>query len=99
MAKNKTTKVTRKVPKRYEFVEFEHDLFDGVFRLPRFTQISLKNAAKMTADPSAVLDFLEEAGVDADTIEAVSSLSPEELESFFDAWTDGVVIHPKSVNS
>lgn len=99
MAKNKTTKITRKAPKRYEFVEFEHDLFDGIFSLPRFTQISLKTAGKMASDPTAVLDFIKEAGVDPDTVEAVASLSAEELESFIDSWTDGVLIHPKSVNS
>lgn len=98
MAKNKPATITRKAKKRYEFVEFESELFDGVFRLPRFTQISIKRIKQMNADPSAILGFLEDAEVDQDAIEAVSSLSGDELETFMTEWNDGVTILPKSLD-
>lgn len=98
MAKNKPTKITRKVKKRYEFVEFESDLFDGVFRLPRFTQVNIKTMQEINSDPSAILRFLEEAGAPADAIEAVSTLDGDEMENFMRDWNGGVVIHPKSLD-
>ncbi|WP_237220388.1 hypothetical protein [Rothia nasimurium] len=98
MAKNKPTKITRKAPKRYEFVEFESELFDGVFRLPRFTQVDIKTMKEVNSDPSAILRFLENAGVTEDAIEAVSTLDGDEMENFMRDWNDGVVIHPKSLD-
>lgn len=97
MAKNKPATITRKTKKRYEFVEFESELFDGVFRLPRFTQISIKRIKEMSTDPAAILGFLEDAGADQAAIEAVASLSGDELESFMDEWNGGQTIHPKSL--
>lgn len=102
MAKKKkpttATSITRKAKKRYEFVEFESELFDGVFRLPRITQISLKRIKQVNADPSAIVGFLEDAEVDQEAIEAVSSLSGDELAGFMDEWSDGATILPKSLD-
>lgn len=95
MAK-KTKKIARKVAKRYEFVEFESELFEGTFRLPKPEQMSLKLVAKLNTNPYALVDFLREAGVDDDQVEAVESLDPSELEDFMEVWAKGQVTIPKS---
>lgn len=101
MGKNKKNRpaqvITRKAKKRYEFVEFESELFEGVFRLPRFTQMSLKAIEELNRDPAAILRFLKEAGVDQAAIDAIASLDGEELASFMDDWHGSVNIHPKSM--
>lgn len=95
MAK-KTKKITRKVAKRYEFVEFESELFEGTFRLPKPEQMSLKQIAKLNTNPYALVDFLREAGVDNEQVEAVESLDSSEVEVFMEAWAKGRVTFPKS---
>lgn len=89
--------IARKAKKRYEFVEFESELFEGVFRLPRFTQMSLKAIEELNRDPAAILRFFKEAGVEQTDIDAIASLDGEELASFMDDWQGGVTIHPKSM--
>lgn len=97
MAKAKKKTFTRKSEKRYEWVRFATDVFEEEFELPSPKHFSMKvlNAANR-GDMNATVKWLEDAGVDEGTIEAIESLEGEELKSFMESWADGKVTAPKS---
>lgn len=83
-------KPTRKRKKRYEFVTFETDIFEGPFTLPKMDHLDLKTAGALNdGNLSALADWLTEAGAPEGQIEAFMDLQQDEIEEFMDAWTSG----------
>lgn len=95
--KNTKSKYARKTKKRYTFVDFETEIFEGTFTLPSPTHLPLGVLKAIdTGNFSKLITWLEEAGVDKDAIEAFESLGGEELRDFMEAWGDGKLSVPKS---
>lgn len=95
MPVSKTRK--RKVAKKYEMVTFDTPIFEGEFTLPSPKHLNLKVLSGFENGNVAVLvDWLRDAGIAKEDIEAFESLDGEELQEFMKAWTDGEVSVPKS---
>lgn len=95
MPVSKTRK--RKVAKKYELVTFETPIFDGEFTLPSPKHMPLKVLNGFDKGNVGVfVDWLRDAKVSEEDIEAFESLDGEELAEFMKAWTDGEVSVPKS---
>jgi hypothetical protein len=91
-------KINRKNAKQYRMVNVKSDIFDVELTLPDFAQIPMGVPAKLTkGDLGAMFDWLNAAGVDQETIEAVESLDGEEFQDFTEDWGKGsAVALPKS---
>lgn len=97
MSKSTATKYARKAQKRYTLVDFETEIFEGVFTFPSPKHLPLGVLKAFdTGDVAKLMTWLEEAGVDKDAIEAFESLDGEELQDFMAAWQDGELSVPKS---
>lgn len=81
----KTTKPTRKAPKRYELVSFQLDFVEGDITVPSFKQVPLGVQRKaMAGDMNKLVDFFQEHS--PDVVELFDSLDQEESSDFTDAW-------------
>ncbi|MFJ2618161.1 hypothetical protein [Glutamicibacter sp. NPDC087344] len=90
MPVSKKRKFERKTAKRYEFVKFESELFDGEFEFPKLDLAPLRVVEAMnTGEVQKVSQWLTEAGVDPEAIEAYRDLNRNELQDFINAWQDG----------
>lgn len=91
-------KIARKVAKRYEMVSFEAPQFDGEFVLPKFPPPIGVLRKTQKGDIDTLIEWLEDAKVDPEYIEAIDSLLPDtEFEDFLAAWTKGdLASAPKS---
>lgn len=98
MPVSKTRKYTRKTAKRYSFVEFTSELFDGSFAFPTFEHMPIRVIEALnTGALQDVVQWLRDAGVDPESIEAFRDLDTEEIEGFIEAWSTGQpVTVPKS---
>lgn len=95
--KNTKSKYARKTKKRYTFVDFETEIFEGTFTFPSLKHMPMKVLSTLdSGNISKMTTWLEEAGVDKDAIEALGSLEGEELRDFMEAWGDGNLSVPKS---
>lgn len=97
--KKAAAKFARKAEKRYTWVEFESELFEGVFTLPSVDNLPLGISRKLQADPAVIIDFFNEAGVEEEALEAISEISLSELEGFINDWSKGETPLPKSSDS
>lgn len=96
-SKSTATKYARKAQKRYTLVDFETEIFEGVFTFPSPKHMPLRVLSALdNGDIAKLMTWLEEAGVDKDAIEAFESLDGEELQDFMAAWQDGKLSVPKS---
>lgn len=96
-SKNTKTKYARKTKKRYTFVDFETEIFEGVFTFPSPKHIPVKVLSAFDKnDITKLTTWLEEAGVGNDAVGAFESLDTEELQEFMAAWVDGSLSVPKS---
>lgn len=91
-------KVVRKSAKRYEMVKFTNENFEGEFVLPKFAPPLGVMRRIQDGDVSKLIQWLEDAQVDPDYLEAIDSLDIEgELEQFITDWTEGQLANaPKS---
>lgn len=91
-------KFTRKTARKFPMVRFETDIFDGVFELPALSSFDLKTQRSlMSNDVNPLFDLLRAAKVDPEAIEAIDSLSGDEVTDFMSAWGEaGEVPAPKS---
>lgn len=91
------SKYARKTKKRYAFVDFETEIFEGTFTFPSPEQLPLGVLNSLESGiTTKLVTWLEEAGVDKDAIEAFEALEGEELLDFMKAWQDGKLSVPKS---
>lgn len=94
---NAKKKIARKVEKRYEFVTFNYDVFEGDFVLPKFPPPIGVLRRVQKGDVAKLIEWLEDAKVEEEYLEAIDSLDAEELEGFINAWTNGQLASaPKS---
>lgn len=100
MAKDKAKKktFTRKGVKRYEMVEFTTPIYEESFVFPATKHLSQKIAMSLDEGKFKVLyDWLRDAGVTEEEIEAFAALDGEETRKFMEAWGAGqVATLPKS---
>lgn len=95
--KNTKSKYARKSKKRYTFVDFETEIFEGTFTFPSPEQLPLGVINSLESGiTTKLVTWLEEAGVDKDAVKAFESLEGEELLDFMEAWRDGSLSVPKS---
>lgn len=91
-ARKSTKKRIRKAAKLYTFATFETEIFEGEFSLPLLKQMPIGTAARFSkGDFAALTDWLDDAGVPAEDIDAIQSLDNEEFELFVEAWNSGVL--------
>ncbi|MFJ3957697.1 hypothetical protein [Arthrobacter sp. NPDC090010] len=91
MPTSKTRKKNaRKQPKRYRMVTFAHELFEDDFTLPDISQMPGSVVVAINRGQLDVMyDWLRECGVDPDSVDAISTLDPEETQAFQKDWSDG----------
>lgn len=95
MPVSKTRK--RKSAKKFEMVTFETPIFEGEFVFPSPKHMPIKVLAGFEKGNVAVLaDWLRDAKVSEEDIEAFEELDGEELGEFMKSWTDGEISVPKS---
>lgn len=88
-AKAKKT-FTRKSQKRYEMVTFMTPIYEEEFTFPAVKHMSQKLAMALDAGQFKVFyEWLRNAGVSEEEIDAFASLDGEETREFIDAWSDG----------
>lgn len=100
MAAKKTKKFVRKNEKKLEMVSFTlPEIYgDAEFVLPDTDQLPIR-AQRMIRrnDANGLIEFLQDAGVDAETIDAIDSLDTEEFVELSKAWGEASGIDlPKS---
>jgi|SRR5690625_985021 len=99
-APSKKKKIVRKNKdkKHYTWVSFEVDMFEGEFVLPDLKHLPLKVMSSLNrGNVSPLVDWMKEAKVEDDVIDAVWDLEQGEVEEFTKAWGDGsLVTLPKS---
>lgn len=87
----------RKVAKKYEMVKFETPIFEGEFVFPSPKHMPIKVLGGFEKGNVAVIvDWLRDAGISNEDIEAFETLDGEELAEFMQSWTDGEISVPKS---
>lgn len=97
MPTSKKRTFERKTPKRYEMRTFTDPIFGETFTLPSFEQVPIKVVKGLNHGDFAKMDqWLKDAGVDEDEINAISELDPEEFGEFQEAWGNGEITVPKS---
>ena len=91
-------KFARKSERKYPMVRFETSIFEGTFELPALSSFDLKTQRSlMSNDVNPLFDLLQAAKVDPEAIEAIDSLSGDEVAEFMTAWGEaGEVPAPKS---
>lgn len=84
----------RKTQKRYDTVRFEVDFIEGAFELPDQKHLPIRVARKLTSqgDIDALVQWLIEAKVDAETLTMIDDLERDEMTAFMDAWDNGSII-------
>jgi len=93
--KNVKKAPARKFAKKYRLVEFESDLFEGVFRLPDMKQMPVKVIAALNkGDVAVIIPWCIAAGASTEDAEVIGELDAEELPEFIEAWGEGAL--PKS---
>ena len=100
MAAKKTKKFVRKNEKKLEMVSFTlPEIYgDAEFVLPDTDQLPIR-AQRMIRrnDANGLIEFLQDAGVDSETIDAIDSLDTEEFVDLSKAWGEASGIDlPKS---
>ncbi|AZQ77669.1 hypothetical protein EJ997_10275 [Flaviflexus ciconiae] len=100
MAAKKTKKFVRKTEKKIEMVSFTlPEIYgDAEFVLPDTDQMPIK-AQRMIRrnDANGIIEFLQDAGVDAETIDAIDALDAAEFVELSKAWGEASGIDlPKS---
>lgn len=95
---SKKRKVTRKTGKKYSWVTFELEQYDGEFVLPDMKHLPLKVVDALNRGAVGVLvGWMEEAKVGEDYIDAIWELEQNEVEDFVKAWGEGSLVDaPKS---
>lgn len=91
-------KFARKSERKFPLVRFETEIFAGVFELPALSSFDLKTQRSLMAnDVNPLFALLEDAKVDQDAIDAIDSLSGDEVTEFMKAWGDASEVPaPKS---
>lgn len=91
-------KFARKTVRKFPLVRFETDIFAGTFELPALSSFDLKTQRSlMSNDVNPLFALLEAAKVDQDAIDAIDSLSGDEVTEFMKAWGDASEVPaPKS---
>lgn len=91
-------KFARKSERKFPMVRFESEVFEGTFELPALSAFDLKTQRSlMENDVNPLFHLLAEAKVDQDAIDAIDSLSGEEVSDFLKAWGDASEVPaPKS---
>ena len=94
----KKRKVSRKNEKQYSIVKFELPQFDGEFQLPDLKHLPLRVMTALNkGDLEVLIDWLREAKVHDDYLEALLDLGQDEVEEFIDTWGKGSSVDaPKS---
>jgi len=94
----KKRKVARKQAKQYTIVSFELPQFEGTFELPDLKHLPLRVMDALNKGQIGVLvDWLREANIDDDYLEALLDLGQDEVEEFIDLWGKGSMVDaPKS---
>ncbi len=100
MAAKTKKKFVRKTKKQYRFVNFTlPEIYgDTEISVPASDGIPLKVARGVKYnDVTVILDYFEDAGVDQETVSAISDLDRDEFTEFMKVWgeTSGVQV-PKS---
>lgn len=88
-AAKKTQKFVRKTEKKIEMVSFTlPEIYgDAEFVLPDTDQLPLKAQRLIRRnDANGVIEFLYDAGVDEETIEAIDALDSQEFVELSKAW-------------
>ena len=96
-AKAKKT-FTRKSQKRYEMVTCMTPIYEEEVTFPAVKHMSQKLALSLDSGKfTEFYEWLRNAGVSEEEIDAFASLDGEETREFIDAWSDGqVATLPKS---
>lgn len=91
-------KFARKSERKFPLVRFETEIFDGVFELPALSSFDLKTQRSLMAnDVNPLFALLADAKVDQEAIDAIDSLSGDEVSDFMKAWGDASEVPaPKS---
>ena len=94
----KKRKVARKQAKQYTMVTFELPQFDGSFELPDLKHLPLRVMDALNKGQIGVLgDWLREADIHEDYLEAILDLGQDEVEELIETWGKGSMIDaPKS---
>ena len=94
----KKRKVARKQAKQYTLVSFELPQFDGTFELPDLKHLPLRVMDALNKGQIGVLaDWLREADIHEDYLEAILDLGQDEVEELIETWGKGSMIDaPKS---
>lgn len=94
----KKRKVSRKTQKQYTIVKFELPQFDGAFELPDLKHLPLRVMTALNkGDLEKLVDWLREAEVHEDYLDALLDLGQDEVEEFIDLWGKGSSVDaPKS---
>lgn len=94
----KKRKVSRKQAKQYTLVAFELPQFDGSFELPDLKHLPLRVMTALNkGDLEVLIDWLRDAKVHDDYLEALLDLGQDEIEEFIDLWGKGSSVDaPKS---
>ena len=80
-------KYARKTARKFPMVRFETDIFEGTFELPALSSLDLKTQRSlMKNDTEPLFEILAEAKVDKDAIEAIDSLTGDEVQGFMSSW-------------
>lgn len=98
MPVSKKRKNARKTAKQYRMVRFTSDLFEDDFVFPDMDHLSIGLIEALNkGDFGIVCQWLDDAGVDKDSIEAFRDLEQAEVEEFSKAWGNGSLVDlPKS---
>ena len=91
-------KHARKSEPKTPMVRFESEIFEGVFELPAFSSFDLKTQRALNKnDVEPLFDKLTAANVDPDDIEAINSLTGDEVRDFMKEWGEASEVPaPKS---
>ncbi len=94
MPTSKKRKYQRKQAKQYRMVQFTSDIFDDVFEMPDQQHMNLGLVTKMNdGDLGALVDWLREAGVDPEALDAIMTLDQGEIQTFIKEWGNGSLIN------
>ena len=99
MPTSKKRKFERKVKKQYQMRTFTDPIFGEQFELPSFEQVPIKVVKGLNRSDFSKLDeWLRDAGVPQEEIDALAELDPDEFGQFQEAWADGEISVPKSAD-
>lgn len=97
MPTSKKRKFERKTEKQYQMRRFTDPIFGEEFSLPNFDQVPIKVMKGLNRGDFTKMDeWLSDAGVSQEEIDAIAELDPDEFGQFQESWSDGEIDAPKS---